>query len=182
MPRPSNRTAIIDAACRAIEKLGAAAITFDAVAAEAGLTKAGVVYHFRSMDVLIGSIHEHLAATWEDDMTAALGKRPEQATDAERVAAYVKVAEQSASRAEVLLMNDAQHDDGYAASWSAVADRWTPPVPSPAADGSYDEEELTLVLAHLAADGLWCYESSTGRELPAEIRSVLVDRILGLMR
>src|SRR5215208_3308653 len=53
MPRPSRRAELLDAAIAVIRRDGAQRLTLDAVAAEAGVSKGGVLYHFGSNAALI---------------------------------------------------------------------------------------------------------------------------------
>ena len=68
MPRPSRRTALLDAALTVVRRDGAAALTLDAVAAEAGVSKGGVLYHFGSKRALIDGLLER----WLDEFGARL--------------------------------------------------------------------------------------------------------------
>ena len=45
MVRESKKTMILDAAIQVIEEDGITAVTFDSVAAAAGITRAGIIYH-----------------------------------------------------------------------------------------------------------------------------------------
>ena len=65
MVRESKKTMILDAAIQVIEEDGITAVTFDSVAAAAGITRAGIIYHFPSRDDLIAAIHQRLADRWE---------------------------------------------------------------------------------------------------------------------
>ena len=51
--RPSQRDQILNAAIRVVERTGVTGVTFDAVAAEAGITRGGLMYHFRSREALL---------------------------------------------------------------------------------------------------------------------------------
>src|SRR5580700_8626570 len=51
--RPSSRTQILQAAVRVTERRGITALTLEAAAEEAGLTKPGLMYHFRTRDDLL---------------------------------------------------------------------------------------------------------------------------------
>ncbi|MEU0067864.1 helix-turn-helix domain-containing protein, partial [Streptomyces albidoflavus] len=88
--RTSKRTQILDAAARLVQREGVKSVTFDAVAAEAGLTKGGLLYHFASREELVRAIHQHLADRWEADLVAAAGKPAAEASPAERLAAYAR--------------------------------------------------------------------------------------------
>ena len=86
MPRPSRREQLLDAAIAVIRRDGARALTLDAVAAEAGVSKGGLLYHFASKRALI----DGLLARWLDDFEAEFG--------AERLAvAYVRACDLSAA-------------------------------------------------------------------------------------
>lgn len=55
------RERVLDAAERIVAREGAAHLTLDAVAAEAGVSKGGMLYHFRSKDALLqGLVHRTL--------------------------------------------------------------------------------------------------------------------------
>jgi AcrR family transcriptional regulator len=68
MPRPSTRAALLDAAAAVIRRDGATALTLDAVAVEAGVSKGGVLYHFATKRALI----DGLISRWLDDFGAQL--------------------------------------------------------------------------------------------------------------
>ena len=70
MARPSRRAQLLDAALAVIRRDGAQALTLDAVAAEAGVSKGGVLYHFATKRALI----DGLVDRWLDDFEARLGR------------------------------------------------------------------------------------------------------------
>ncbi|MDX3340454.1 TetR/AcrR family transcriptional regulator [Streptomyces sp. ME02-6979.5a] len=174
--RTSKRTQILDAATRVVQREGVKSVTFDSVAAEAGLTKGGLLYHFASRDDLIQAIHQHLADRWEADLVAAAGKPAAEATRDERLAAYTRVAIQSATRAELLLMLEGSTNTAHAAVWEAVTERWAPPPP-PASAPASASAALDRFILRLAADGLWLYESLTSDRLDPAMRQAVAERI-----
>src|SRR5580693_7188264 len=89
--RPSSRTQILQAAVRVTERHGITALTLEAAAQEAGLTKPGLMYHFRTRDELLMAIQRHLTETWEQYLLTELGKPLEESTAQERAAAYARV-------------------------------------------------------------------------------------------
>src|SRR5215210_240844 len=92
MPRPSRRSALLDAATAVIRREGATALTLDAVAAQAGVSKGGVLYHFATKRALI----DGLITRWLDDFAAQL--------DAPGfAAAYVRACDVSTAEAETEL-------------------------------------------------------------------------------
>src|SRR3954449_7269633 len=68
MARPSRRAELLDGATQGIPRDGATALTLDAVAAEAGVSKGGVLYHFATKRALI----DGLISRWLDDFAAQL--------------------------------------------------------------------------------------------------------------
>ncbi|MFI1225013.1 MULTISPECIES: TetR/AcrR family transcriptional regulator [unclassified Streptomyces] len=171
--RTSKRTQILEAATRVVQREGVKSVTFDSVAAEAELTKGGLLYHFASREELVQAIHQHLADQWEADLVAAAGKPAAEATRGERLAAYTRVAIQSATRAELLLMLEGSTNTAHAAVWDAVTERW---APSPASAAG-DPAALDRFIVRLAADGLWLYESLTTERLTPELRRAVAERI-----
>lgn len=170
--RTSKRTQILEAATRVVQREGVKSVTFDSVAAEAGLTKGGLLYHFASRDDLVQAIHQHLADRWEADCRGGRKARG-RGHSGERLAAYTRVAIQSATRAELLLMLEGSTNTAHAAVWEAVTERWAP-SPASAAD---DPAALDRFIVRLAADGLWLYESLSTERLDPDMRRAVADRI-----
>lgn len=167
--RPSNRHRILEAAIRVIHRDGVTGVTFDSVAAEAGVTRGGMMYHFPSREALLLAIHQHLADQWEASLVANAGKPLEDTTPDERAVAYAVTCGQSATRSELLFLLNASSES--TAPWDAVSSRWAPPVPQ---DGE-DPAALSRFIARLAADGLWVYESLANRPLPSGLRERVVQ-------
>lgn len=124
--RENKRAQILDAAFRVVQREGIAAVTFDSVAAEAELTKGGLLYHFPSREALLEGLHEHLAQTWESSLEDAAGTTAEQATPHQRLAAYARVSATSCTRAELLLMVEATSNPTLRAHWQQVHEKWVP--------------------------------------------------------
>jgi AcrR family transcriptional regulator len=154
--RPSSREAILDAAFRlADHDPGAIPITFEAVAAEAGVTKAGVQYHFRSRRELILATMDYVARRVEGAMEDVLAKPLTAATPAERVGAYVDViAAGQLTRGDLAVFAESLVDPAYSVPWAAVVESWldVQGITDPAV-------RLRVTVARLAADGLWLAEA-----------------------
>jgi len=61
--RNSKRSVILEAAARRVAQSGAAHLTIDAVAKEAGISKGGLLYHFPSKEALLVGMLEQLLAS-----------------------------------------------------------------------------------------------------------------------
>ncbi|MDR6865656.1 AcrR family transcriptional regulator [Microbacterium resistens] len=178
MARPSGRTAMIEAALRVIEEHGIAALTLDAVAAEAGVTKRGLIYHFPTKHALIGGIHEFLAESADAALRAALGKDPADATEEERTIAYVRTATTPTPRLDLRLIAEAANDPEWMAPWQRIGEIW---FPDAEVTEDVDERMLRNLIVRMAADGLWGYELTPGATLAPAIRERVVDRIIALL-
>lgn len=173
--RPSSKTAILDAAVAVVEAHGITAVTFDSIAAASGITRGGILYHFRSRDELVGAIHEHVAEQWEQQLEAACGKTAAEATPTERLVAYVRVCATSATRADLQLLLDSTHGE-HRRAWSRVMERWVPQSTDEQAD-AVDARTIAL----LAADGLWVSEAVGQAPIPRERRARIAERIVDLL-
>ena len=171
--RESNRDKILDGVVRLIERDGVTAVTFDAVAAETGITRGGIIYHFASRDELLLATHQHLARHWEEQLRS-LAPDPDLPTD--RYAAYVQSCSRDATRAELPMMLESAGDKRLVQVWSEVIDHWAPPVPQ--AD---DPVGLAHFLARIAADGLWAHRAMAGRPLPPEVKAMVTGSLLKMM-
>ncbi|QXT62663.1 TetR/AcrR family transcriptional regulator [Tessaracoccus palaemonis] len=176
--RPSKRVQILDAALRVVGRDGVTAVTYESVADEAGLTKGGIVYHFPSREALLASLQQHLADQWEVALVEAAGAPADRLTGAQRAAAYARVAATSADRAELLLVLEAATDPALAAPWARLMEVWAPPAPSGL---PLTTQQTDRLIAHLASDGLWVYDTITGTPLPPDVRAHLSSRIAELI-
>ncbi|MFM9995555.1 MAG: TetR/AcrR family transcriptional regulator [Phycisphaerales bacterium] len=71
------RDAILDAAEKVVVRQGTANLTFDAVAAEAGLSKGGLLHHFPTKDLLVTGLVTRAAGNWRACYTDAYERTPE---------------------------------------------------------------------------------------------------------
>jgi len=148
--RPSNRTAIIEAAHRVAERQGGTGFSYETTASEAGLTKAGVLHRGRGREDLVLAVVQYVARSWEDAMLEALGRPLAEATPAQRIRAYVEVAAgDDVSRADFAVYADALCRPAHIGPWNDVFTRWFD------LDGCGPGERARLMTARFAADGLW---------------------------
>ena len=67
---PNTPETILQAAGRVIRRAGSTGLTIDAVAAEAGLSKGGVLHHFASKDALIAAMVSHQLGRMQEELAA----------------------------------------------------------------------------------------------------------------
>jgi AcrR family transcriptional regulator len=71
-PIPDARTRILDAAERIVQAKGVPALTLEAAAREAGISKGGLLYHFASKEAMLSGLVERLAQSIRMDFDAVL--------------------------------------------------------------------------------------------------------------
>ncbi|MCW2847709.1 MAG: TetR family transcriptional regulator [Marmoricola sp.] len=173
--RPSNRHAIVEAAHRVAARQGGADFSFENTATEAGLTKAGVLYHFPSREDLVLAVVEYVAQSWEQAMLEALGIPLEESTPAQRIRAYVEVAAgDEVSRGDFAIYADALCRPAHVGPWNEVFERWFD------LEGCTSAQRTRLACARFAADGLWVAKATGTMPPSAAEHDAFVAHLLSL--
>lgn len=172
--RQSNRESILDAAIRVTNREGIRAVTFDSVAAEAGVTRGGMIYHFQSRDALIHAVNLRLAEMWEALLLSYVGKPSGETSAAERHKAYIQGSTHSATRAELLFLLEFSHDPELAAPWDRIIGAWAAPEPTDADDS----QSMALFIARLAADGLWVHNYIANRSVNQAVKERVIAHLI----
>jgi len=166
------RDRVIDAAIAIAARDGVPALTLDAVAGEAGVSKGGLLYHFASKEALLAGLVKAALADWTDEVERAVEADPQPEGRAAR--AYVQAAcapEDDPSR-ELALLAAAALDPRSAQAWREAVRTWT-------ADDGVD---LDLLVARLAADGLWLARALGLYDLDADRVAAVNERLAELTR
>jgi AcrR family transcriptional regulator len=79
--RRSVRDAVLKAAVDLVESEGAGMLTLDAVASRAGVSKGGLLHHFKSKEALLTAMMGQLAQTFEEERQAAVAVLNANASD-----------------------------------------------------------------------------------------------------
>ncbi|MBY0339222.1 MAG: TetR/AcrR family transcriptional regulator [Acetobacteraceae bacterium] len=82
--RADARQRILDAAERIVQAKGVPALTLDAAAKEAGVSKGGLLYHFASKEALLTGLLNRMAAFIEADFERVLAAQPDHPARAAR--------------------------------------------------------------------------------------------------
>lgn len=148
------RERILNAAEARLLAGGPARLVLDAVAADAGVSKGGLLYHFASKEALVAGLCERMLARFDRELEALCSADPERAGAWARayltstVTAEGKPADNSAQLMAGILATlgrDSKHLEvvrGHFARWHERLD----------ADGI---DPTTATIVRLAADGLW---------------------------
>jgi AcrR family transcriptional regulator len=174
LTRRDTRAHLLDAAVAVIRRDGAQALTLDAVAAEAGVSKGGLLYHFKSKRQLLDAMVARWLDEWESEFQG-----DEQGDGF--VASFVRTshlggAGQEERAAEVGLLAAIAAEPAVLA---AVRDRYATWQDRVEREGS-DPVEATV--ARLAADGLWLADLLGLAPPQGPLRQQVLARLLELAR
>ncbi|WP_420181286.1 TetR/AcrR family transcriptional regulator [Paenarthrobacter sp. TA1.8] len=132
-------------------------LTLDSVARAAGLTKAGLVHHFRTKEVLTVAVVDHLLDRWEHDLRLRLAEDSPTA----RTRAYVDWALTGAlDAADLAVLIEPRLRGKLTALWEERMSPWFD-----------DPTDPRVVAVRLMADGAWLNRSLGMLQLPAEGRN-----------
>lgn len=163
------------AAAEAIVKdIGAANLTFDELVRRSGITRGGIVYHFRSKDALLEALVEHDLEQWRQ---CVADKRSHTTGPAADLAAYIASStepDEESSRLCAGLLSAASSSKALNEPWRRYFAQHHVGVNQKLAD-----PVLATVLS-LAAEGLFWQETLGLSPLGASERRVVVERLLTL--
>jgi AcrR family transcriptional regulator len=163
MPPARTRDRLLDAAAVVVRRDGAQALTLDAVAAQAGVSKGGLLYHFKSKRELIEGMIERWLAEFQREIDAA---------DPHFVRGWVRASDPAGDELGMLAALVAEPSLlGRVREQYAI---WQDRVERAGAD------PVDATVARLAADGLWLAELLGLGPPTGELRAKVVDRLLEL--
>ena len=164
MARGDTRAKLLDAAGAVIRRDGPQALTLDAVAAQAGVSKGGLLYHFRSKRELL----DGLVDRWMDDF-----QRDIDAESGNFARRYV-AANDGAHAEEVGMLAALVADPQVLAAVRDRHETWQDRVASEGGD------PVDATVARLAADGLWLADLLGTAPPRGELRERVLARLLEL--
>jgi AcrR family transcriptional regulator len=164
LARRDTRAKLLDAASTVIRRDGPQALTLDAVAAEAGVSKGGLLYHFKSKRELLDALVARWMDDFQRDIDAAPGSFPER---------YVRASD-GAKAEEAGLLAALVADPGVL---TAVRERHAAWQDRIATEGG---DPVDATVARLAADGLWLADLLGIAPPGGELRARVLARLLEL--
>jgi AcrR family transcriptional regulator len=162
--RPDTRGRLLEAAGAVIRRDGAQSLTLDAVAAQAGVSKGGLLYHFGSKRELLDGLVERWLDEFQRDIDEAGGTFP---------IGYVRASD-GAKAEEAGLLAALIADP---AVLTTVRERYATWQDRVVTEGG-DPVEATV--ARLAADGLWLADLLGIAPPQGELRMRVLARLLEL--
>jgi AcrR family transcriptional regulator len=175
MNRPDTRQLLLDAAERVVQRDGVGKLTLDAVAQEAGVSKGGVLYHFRTKHALIEGMVLAQMDAYESEQ-----RRREQADPhpvGRRTRAYIlasfsesKPKDSNGAGMIAAIANDPQ-------LMGIIQARFTKWQAEMLNDGL---DAVTATLIRLATDGLWFAQLFATAPPPDPLRQEVIARLVAM--
>jgi AcrR family transcriptional regulator len=147
--RAGARDRILEAAYALAQTAGVAALTLEAVAEKAEVSKGGLLYHFPSKQALIAGMVEGLCRTFDDLAAAARQADPEPLGRSARAYLSAASGELWHSSRWLALVGALVLGPDLANAWRADV------LAGRAADAAENTDPVAAAIVRLAADGLW---------------------------
>jgi AcrR family transcriptional regulator len=166
-PETGARERILEAACAVAGRSGVAALTLDAVAAEAKVSKGGLLYHFPSKEALLSGMVDMLCRTCRDIAAAAAQADPEPLGRSARAYLAACAGDLWRSSRWTALVGALVFNPELLAAWRADV------LAGRAADEEEGVDPAAAEIVRLAADGMWVWGvlglPGPDRELKAKV-------------
>jgi AcrR family transcriptional regulator len=173
----SGRDRILQAAVTIAERDGSAALTLDAVADEARISKGGLLYHFPTKEALLRGLVDNVLGAWHDTVARAQARDPELSGGGARAYVTACATDESTAASQAALLAAMALDRNLRNAWRELTQDWMTGDREDAAADPVD-----LLLARLAADGLWLATLFDLYDVQGPQRDMVVRRILELTR
>jgi len=168
------RPQLLQSAAQLALEAGLRAVTLDAVASRAGVSKGGLQHHFRSKQALLDALFDDAVDTFNEDVAAATAADPLEDGRAARAYIHATLRDQktegTASYLHLLLalmLTDADTRE----RWSPRIAEITQPDPLPEA------EAARLMICRLAADGLWLSDLLGNQSMSPALRAEVLRQL-----
>jgi AcrR family transcriptional regulator len=171
---------LFKAAEKILREQGILALTLSEVAAVAGVSKGGLLYHFPSKSALIGALSEFVMSEFEQRIEQlAAGDAASGAWTRGYIRATFSMFNEEGTADPIpsgALIGMLILEPALLAAYAAHVERWTARC---RADGL---SERTTQLIRFAVDGLWFNESMGLRPLRSGERKEFVEMLVGMTR
>lgn len=145
----SSREKILQGALDLLREGGT--VTLESAARQAGLTKPGLMHHFRTKQALMLALVDHVVDRWERELADRMTTPLAEASPRDRAVAYLDwTLSGEFDTADLVMLADPRLREGLTARWG---DRLAPWIDPPADLPPDDRARLTAV--RMLADGAW---------------------------
>ena len=181
MPGNSTRARILDAAEARLLELGPIGLVLSAVACDAGVSKGGLLYHFRSKDALVAGVVARMLDGFDEVQDEAAGDDSEPAGAWARAYLSSTVTEtgEPADNSAQLMAGILAALGSKSPQLELLRERFAGWQQRLLADGA---DPTLAAIVQLAADGLWLSSLLGLPPLPAQTRAEVVRRLRDMTR
>jgi AcrR family transcriptional regulator len=177
--RSDTREALLRAASQVVIDKGVEALTLDAVAQQAGVSKGGLLYHFPNKDALMGGMVEHLIQDFETVLQAEFDQDDAPGTPGQWVRAYIRATLRFSKQSLALIarLSSISADLPDLLEAAKVYDQqWRQRIET----SGIDPTKATIIL--LAVDGIWLSEVFQVGTLDEPRLTQVVETLLAMTR
>ncbi|KVR04778.1 TetR family transcriptional regulator [Burkholderia ubonensis] len=168
------RSQLLAAASDLATRHGVQALTLDAVAERAGVTKGALQYHFANKQGLLDALFEQTVARFSGQVAQRIAADPEPAGAASRAYMHTMLDQKNpAASTDVLrvLVASMVSEPEARERWSAPISELSRPDPVPL------EQAAMLMICRLAADGLWLWDLLGCQGMPDQLRAEIIRQL-----
>ncbi|NJP11333.1 MAG: TetR/AcrR family transcriptional regulator [Leptolyngbyaceae cyanobacterium RU_5_1] len=176
--RSHTREAILEAACTVLVEKGLEALTLDAVAREAEVSKGGLLYHFPNKDALMLGLVNYLADGFERDLQAEFEQDDAPGTPGQWTRAYIQATlrfDKQRFALIVSLLNAAAKIPSLLEVVQEHEMRWQQRMQSDSLN------PVRATIAQLAIDGLW-FNEVLEMGLDEPLRTQVIEALMTMTR
>jgi AcrR family transcriptional regulator len=177
--RSATREALLRAASQVVIDKGVEALTLDAVAQQAGVSKGGLLYHFPNKDALMTSMVEQLIQDFETVLQSEFDQDDAPGTPGQWVRAYIRATLRFSKQSLALvarLSSIAANSPDLFESAKVYEQQSRQRIET----SGIDPIKATIIL--LAADGLWLSEVFQVGTLEEPQLTQVVETLLAMTR
>jgi len=175
----ATREALLRAASQVVIDKGVEALTLDAVAQKAGVSKGGLLYHFPNKDALMTGMVEQLVQDFEAVLQTEFDQDDAPGTPGQWVRAYIRATLRFSKQTLALiarLTSIAADSPNLFAAAEVYGQQWQQRIET----SGIDPTKATIIL--LAMDGLWLSEAFQVGTLEEPRLTQVVETLLAMTR
>ncbi len=177
--RSTTRETLLQAASQVVIDKGVEALTLDAVAQQAGVSKGGLLYHFPNKDALMTGMVEQLIRDFEAVLQTEFEQDDAPGTPGQWVRAYIRATLRFSKQSLALIarLTSIAADSPHLFEAAKVYDQqWRQRIET----SGIDPTKATIIL--LATDGLWLSEVFQVGTLEEPRLTQVVETLLAMTR
>ena len=171
----SSRQQIVEAALDRVR--AGESVSLNTVAAQVGLSKPGLMYHFPTKEALMLALVDYVLDCWERGLEQRLDGPLDQAEARDRFRAYLDWSlTGEIDQGDLAMLADLKLRPLLTAHWR---ERMRPWVETP--EGLTDDQRTCLTAVRLIADGIWIGDALALQALDAEERRRVRSLAYGIL-